>query len=1084
MKTTRLSFSIVALGLVNFAAADVPWPEHPRPDFQRPAWVNLNGQWAFAFDPKDEGEKAGWFKPDHKLGREITVPFPWESKLSGIGDTEYKGVAWYSREVTIPDGPEWRGKDAWLVVGACDWEAKVWVNGQEAGGHVGGYTPFDVNLAKFAKPGEKATITIRAVDNTDPQQPTGKQVNWYTRTSGIWQTVYLEARGKSYIEWIQGVPDVGNGSIKYTARLRSSGPATLEVSSPEGAFEPARSAAEKDNVTVTLKVRNPKPWSPDDPVLYPVRFKLTQAGSAEDQVESYFGLREISVAKAPGRDYQYIYLNGKPIYLAGALHQSFHPDGIYQYPDDAVMRSDYELCKKIGINFLRIHIKAPIPRELYWADKLGVLIMQDMPNFWHHSQQARAWYQAMLQETIRRDFNHPAIFSWVNFNETWGLNNPGPYDKARQEWVSIMYRTTKLLDPTRLVEDNSPCYYDHVDTDINSWHFYINEYAAARKHIQEVVDKCYPGSDFNCCQGHKQKDAPLINSEYGGISAGLGDQDISWCFKYLTNELRRHDKICGYIYTELSDIEWEHNGFVNYDRSPKEYDYEYWHPGFSLKDINSPDFVVIDAPPMIELKEGEKANVPIRISHWSSHEAKDLKLRWCTHWPDQPTTPPATPELRWDSRPARWKSYTVVDQEPIVITATKDRPVGALLVELVDGEQVLARNYVNLCQEIARPGAQATGKDTLTLTFSPGDFGERTFAGAVPVVGGKATEWVAGRQAGHYQYDLQLPYGAALDHLQSITVSAELASRWEEDKLDWPARLTPHDKPQTDNKKWPTDLRISVNGVELGRTKLPDDPSDARGALSHHRGLAGGYGYMTSITTAEEAKLAQIAKEAGPERLLRVRFEVPPDASNKGGLTLYGAGVGCHGLPPSVVLTFKPGHGPSEGFKEDKSPAVNRAREAILVQLPTGEAGGYEWRFTMNAPPADWTAPDFDASNWRKGRGGFGTRGTPNAVIGTSWRRPEIWLRTEFTLDDPADVSGGAWRIYHDEDAEVYLNGVKVVSLPGYATEYLDLPLEADALQALKKGRNVLAVHCRQTEGGQNIDVGLSLLRPATRPAQ
>jgi len=1087
MKINLLSTSIVALGLVGFAAAaDIPWPEHPRPDFQRPAWVNLNGQWAFAFDPKDEGEKAGWFKPDHKLALKITVPFPWESKLSGIADTEYKGVAWYSREVTLPDGPEWQGKDAWLVIGACDWEATVWVNGEEATRHVGGYMPFDVNLSKFAKPGEKVTVTIRAVDITDPQQPTGKQVHWYTRTSGIWQTVYLEARPAAHILNMRVFPSLKDGAGKFELLLtKATDGKNVRLSSPDGAFESTTVRARQLKGTetactavLTAKLKQPRPWSPDDPHLYPVILEVLDGKRVADRVESYFGLREISIAKAPGRDYQYIYLNGKPLYLAGALHQSFHPDGIYHYPNDAVMRSDYELCKQIGINFLRIHIKAPIPRELYWADKLGVLIMQDMPNFWHHSNQARAWYEKMLEETIARDFNHPAIFAWVDFNETWGLNNPGPYDAERQKWVAGIYRKTKELDPTRLVEDNSPCYYDHVETDINSWHFYINDYAAAKKHLAEVVEKCHPGSSFNCCEGWTQKDAPLINSEYGGISAGLGDQDISWCFKFLTNELRLHDKICGYIYTELSDIEWEHNGFVNYDRSPKEYGYEYWHPGFTLKDINNPDFVVIDAPPMIELKDKEVVRVPIRISHWSSHEAKDLKLRWCTHWPAPPTLSPAAPELRWESRPAKWRPFTVVEQEPIVVTAMKDRPVGALLVELLDGEQVLARNYINLCQQIKHPGIQATGKDRLTLTFSPGDFAERTFAGAVPIVSGQPSDWVAGRESGYYQYELELPYGAALDHLQSITVSAELASRGLEEKLDWPARRTPHDKPQTDGKKHPTDVRVSINGVELGRAKLPDDPADARGALSHYRGLAGGYGYMTAITVADEDKLARIAKEAGAERLLRLRFEVPADASSKGGLTLYGAGLGCHGLPPSVVLTFKPGHGPAEDFKQDKSPAVNQAREAIRALVPTAEAGGYEWRFTMTQPAADWTAPEFDASAWRKGRGGFGSRGTPNAVIGTSWRSPEIWLRTEFTLDDPASVRGGSWRIYHDEDVEIYLNGVKVVALGEYTTEYINLPLEPNALKELKKGRNVLAVHCRQTSGGQNVDVGLTLLGP------
>jgi beta-galactosidase/beta-glucuronidase len=519
-------------------AADIPWPEHPRPDFQRSPWVNLNGQWGFDFDPQDAGEKEQWFAPGkHAFSKKIVVPFPWESKLSGIGDKDYKGVAWYSREVTLPNGEGWKGKNAWLIVGACDWEAKVWVNGQPAGEHVGGYLPFEVNLSKFGKPGEKVIVVIRAKDVTDDQQPTGKQIGWYTRTSGIWQTVYVEARGKAHITHFRMKPDIQLGQAQYNVRLVPESQTvqghSVRITSPEPAFEPVKQpvrlqefrrgikdAGTEGQVTVTVKILQPQLWSPESPKLYPVVIELLKDEETVDRVETYFGLRQITTAKAPGRDYKYIYLNGKPIYLAGALHQSFHPDGIYQYPNDAVMRSDYELCKKIGINFLRIHIKTPVPRELYWADKLGVMIMQDMPNFWNNTGQARKWYEDMLREAMTRDFNHPAIFAWVDFNESWGLDHPGPCDEERQRWVEKIHENTKRSDPTRLVEDNSPCKYDHVVTDINSWHFYINDYAEAKKHIQEVVDKTFPGSTFNYIGGRKQTDAPLMNSEYGGISAG------------------------------------------------------------------------------------------------------------------------------------------------------------------------------------------------------------------------------------------------------------------------------------------------------------------------------------------------------------------------------------------------------------------------------------------------------------------------------------------------------------------------------------------------------------------------------------
>ncbi len=1065
-------------------AADIPWPEHPRPDFQRSPWVNLNGQWDFDFDPQDAGEKEQWFAPGkHAFSKKITVPFPWESKLSGISDKDYKGVAWYSREITLPDGEGWKGKDGWLIVGACDWEAKVWVNGKPAGEHVGGYLPFEVNLSQFAKPGEKVVVVIRAKDVTDDQQPTGKQIGWYTRTSGIWQTVYLEPRGRDCIRSIRITPDVKVGAAKFSLRLRLIGQYTLTLTSPDASFDPVSIDVKLEHTMgegawgeATVRIKEPKLWSPDSPKLYPAALELLRDGQVMDRVETYFGLREITAAKAPGRDYKYVYLNGKPIYLAGALHQSFHPDGIYQYPNDAVMRSDYELCKKIGINFLRIHIKIPVPRELYCADKLGVMIMQDMPSFWNNSGQARKWYEEMLHGAISRDFNHPAIFSWVDFNETWGLDNPGPYDAERQQWVEKIYKLTKSLDPARLVEDNSPCKYDHVVTDINSWHFYINDYEQARKHIQEVVDKTYPGSTFNYIGGRKQDDAPLMNSEYGGISAGHGDQDISWCFKYLTNEQRLHDKICGYIYTELSDIEWEHNGYVNYDRSPKEYGYDFWHPGFTLADINSPDFVVIDAPPMIELKDGQTREVPIKVSHWSDKQAKALTLRWRVDWVDLDGV--KWEGEKWETQPAVWKQYEVVDQPAIKVSAEAGMgsAVGALLVELVDGEVVLARNYVNLLVQRSLPAVQVMSKARF-LRFRPGDFSAwqwQESQAAMPAA--VNTEKVCIRGSGYIEYQIDTNIKNA-DELVGLYLTAELSAKAGDEKLDWPERKKDVDYPQTDVKKWPTDLRISINGVEVHRSTLPDDPADARGALSHHRQYhPGSYGFLVAVDVQDESTVKRVF-EAAKDGVLTIRFEVPADAKNKGGLAIFGDSLGLYPVMPTLVVNSRNEMPPLPAtFAPPATAAVNRFVDRAKALLPTAESGGHAWRWTTDKPGNKWNHPDFDDGQWKTGRSGFGKEGTPNAIITTPWTSQDIWLRTEVTIEDPAAIAAGQWRLYHDENCEVFVNGTQVIRQRGFVTQYKDVPLGREALSALRPGRNTIAVHCRQTEGGQYIDLGLTVM--------
>jgi len=905
--------TIASIGWLQTAAAtDVPLPEHPRPNFQRPGWVNLNGPWQFEFDPEDKGLKAEWFKHGrHNLSRQIIVPFPWESRLSGIGDTEYKGAAWYSRDITIPTGNKWQDRNAWLVVGACDWQATVWVDGKLAREHIGGYTPFDINLSQFAKPGQKINITIRAVDITDPQQPTGKQIGWYTRTSGIWQTVYLEPRPPLHIQTIRGTPDIQTGEMSFEVAASQlpdgyrQAQNMLTISSPDGAFEKVTvQVPSSGTVAAKIKVKEPKLWSPVSPTLYPIVFKLARSEST-DYVRSYFGLREISTAKAPGRDYQYIYLNGKPVYLRGALHQSFHPEGIYQYPNDASVRRDYELCKELGLNFLRIHIKAPVPRELFWADKLGILIMQDMPNTWTNNPTARKHWQATFEQTLQRDCNNPAVFAWCLFNETWGLEDKNKkYTPDNQKWVEQMYHLAKKLDPTRLIEENSPCKQDHVITDIHSWHFYINDFVKARDHLRYVVSEVYPGSTFNYIGGRKQGNAPLINSEYGGISAGLGDQDISWCFKYLTNEMRKYDKICGYIYTELSDIEWEHNGFVNYDRSCKEYGYDFWHPGFSVKDINNPDFIVIDTPPCIEFEPGYDLTIPIKISHWSERRARNLKLRYRVIGYDQLGD---RQESMWRDQSATWTQFQVVDQPAVDVTDyIYDKLVlGAVLFELIDGNKTLARNYVNILRKDRQPPtAQMIDEETAAQRFSPADFAEWTFKTKPPKTKGIAAHKVSAQGTGAVEYHVKLHEQLDIKQIKAITVMAELAAKAGDEKLDWPARKKKHDYPQTDNKKWPTDVTLSLNGIKVATETLPDDPADIRGVLSHINGYKGSYGYLTK-ETVEGAALNRIINKLGPDRILCIRWEVPANAKNPGGLAVFGQKLGCYPIEPTVLFKLK-----------------------------------------------------------------------------------------------------------------------------------------------------------------------------------
>jgi hypothetical protein len=914
-------------------------PEHPRPIFQRETWLNLNGPWQFDFDAEGVGETEQWHaEGKHTWQRQIVVPFPWEAKLSGIGDTKYKGVGWYSRSVRVP--ASWQGKRVWLCFGAVDWKARVWVNGQFVGAHVGGYTPFQFDITRHAAPGTEARITVRAEDFTAPEQPTGKQTGWYTRTSGIWQTVYVEPRAATHLDHVRVVTRVDTGAagtarIELTARLQ--GPAQgLRVEAQVGTetvqFAPPNAAGV---ATGRLELAKAHLWSPDDPYLYAVTYKVFAGDQEIDRVSSYLGVREISVRPAPGRDYTYICLNGKPIYLRGDLHQSFHPDGIYQYPSDALLRRDYEYAKEIGINFLRIHIKSEIPRALYWADKLGVLIMEDQPNFSRYTAVSRANWELVLRATVARDISHPSILSWCNFNETWGIG-AGGYGRDRQLWVRDMYHLTKKLDPTRLVEDNSPCRYDHVVTDINSWHFYINDYARARDHIANVVKQTFPGSTFNYVDGFVQANAPLINSEYGGISAGSGDQDISWCFKYLTNELRKHDKICGYIYTEQSDIEWEHNGFLNYDRSEKVYGYDYWFPGFSLADLNRADFVVLDSHPCPQIEPGKTLNVPVRLSHWSDEKADGLTLHWDADLLDRWGA--RRRKIASGSRPVTWQPYQVVPAGTLSVPMPAAGPaVGVLRVWLADRDgRRRAANYINFQVRGEAPRVEVIDQRRVALRFAPEALSAWQWeAGHAPLSDPPRSK-VFGRGAGSIEYQVALPKEIRDRKIATLELVVEASAKAGDEKLAWPARKKKGDYPQTNKKtQWPTDLSVSVAGQEVLAKTLPDDPADARGVLSHVSQFhPGSYGWLVraKIDVADHGDLLRTVAKTGR---VPIRFEVSSKADHRGGLALFGTAAGRYPLDPTLIITFAEDHQLPSDFRSAEPVAQDRLAAARSAVVPT-----------------------------------------------------------------------------------------------------------------------------------------------------
>ena len=1040
---------------------------HPRPDFRRERVALLDGDWAFAFDPEDAGLSARWFEPGRLPAggaRTIRVPFPWQSALSGVHDASYRGVAWYARTV---DSPFVLGEDERLFLrfGAVDHEARVFVNGSDAGGHACGYLPFEIDVTASFRASRTAHVAVRVVDTTDRRFPGGKQFDWYTPTGGIWQSVWLEARGPAWVDSFRVRPSVEKGEAAFEVRLAgslSSAPLRVRIACADGASAeadvPANAAAPAAPLVVRLA--DARPWSPDDPVLHDAALEVVGAGGRViDRVETQFGLREISRGKVPGTDHEAIVLNGEPIYLRGALHQSFNPGGVYAAPDGFFLARDIAIAKASGLNFLRIHIKADDPRLYYWADRLGILVMSDLPNFARWCDEGRAEYETMLEGVIARDFNHPSVFSWCLFNETWGLEAHGT--EEGREWVRAMVRKARALDPTRLVEDNSPCNYDHVETDINSWHFYIADPAQAARHVAEVVSKTVPGTDFNFIGGNVQGTEPLLNSEYGGIAAGSGDQDVSQCLLYLTNELRRHEKIVGYVYTELCDIEWEHNGLVDYDRAEKEFGYGGLFPGMTLRDVFGEDFLVLDGPPVRAASPGDEVTIAASFSGWSKRFGDKAVFAWQAVARDEDgNESPLHPPERAEFAASRFR----------VVPAGAARvrlPPGRRLVlvrawaEAPDG-RVLARNVAAIDSgRGSLPRAEA--KDgAVYLRFDPSEVSDLTFE-TIEL----DDEKLSAPGEGAFEYRLRIPAGLDLDAIASVSFTAELSARAGLDsRVDWPARRTAFDHPQTERaRKTRSTVRVSLNGVPLGEpADLPDDPADARGVLSpvlaHH---PGSHGFLVRREAAAGAWIEAVRRDGA----FRLRIETL--APHHGGLAVFGDGRGATVVDPTLRFALESGAAlPSVA---SGSAAQGAGFKTVLATAP---AGGAEWKWTTADPGPAYADPAFDDSAWAAGRSGFGRAGTPGASIGTEWTTDEIWLRTRVRVDAPPRFL--FLSIHHDEDVEVFVNGQPLFSERGYSTRYREVALGPRAAALFRPGENVVAVRCRQTGGGQYVDLGLRAL--------
>ncbi|HEV2846245.1 MAG TPA: glycoside hydrolase family 2 TIM barrel-domain containing protein [Thermoanaerobaculia bacterium] len=565
---------------------------YPRPMLQRASWTSLNGPWDFALDPQ-----ARWRTPaDVKWKGTILVPFSPETAASGVGDTGFYRRVWYRRTF---DAPRLR-KDHRLLLhfGAVDWAASVWINGCLAACHEGGYTPFTVDLTDLLGEGPQ-TIEVRADD--DPQdlaKPRGKQdwklephSIWYPRTTGIWQTVWLETVPSTWIGSLRWTPSLERWELGFEAwiegepreRLRLA--VKLMVGDQILADDSYTVVAGEVHRRIALSdpgiddFRNELLWSPEKPTLIEAHLKLwaERGGEPLDEVRSYTALRTIAVQG------NRLVLNGRPYYLRMVLDQGYWPETGMTPPGDEALQQDVELAKAMGFNGVRKHQKIEDPRFLYWADRLGLLVWEEMPSAYRFTKRSIQRLTREWMEAVRRDYSHPCIVAWVPFNESWGVPNL-PDNKPERNWVRALYHLTKTLDPTRPVIGNDG--WESVATDIIGIHDYdaIPERIADRYHAEDVLPRLLkherPGGRLLVLEEHAHDDLPVMLTEFGGISAT--DAKNTWGYSRVDGGDALADRyrellavvsglplLTGFCYTQFTDTYQETNGLLHADRTPK-----------------------------------------------------------------------------------------------------------------------------------------------------------------------------------------------------------------------------------------------------------------------------------------------------------------------------------------------------------------------------------------------------------------------------------------------------------------------------------------------------------------------------------
>lgn len=822
------------------------------PQLYRPDEISLSGDWRFAFDPDDDGEARGLHEADGQaqLTETITVPFPWQSALSGLGapppleyqslgseaETQsYNGAVWYAREVEVP--ADWPSDELILLrFGAVDWSATVWVDGVSVAFHEGGYAPFVANISALARPGDSVLVVVRAYDpcHHDDSVLIGKQGGiWYTCAGGIWQDVLLEHRPAVHLRSVFDAPlgedrvfrsvlDIAGGPTEGTIRVSMSC-VEAQCGQPCGPFDHEQAFVlddGDDQVAIELTVDAPV-WTAETPCLLGRAIEVR----ADEQVDTTLGYGAARAQRLdwlpehspddtddPNEQYQGFFVGDEPFYVRAVLDQAYHPESLISWPSRSFRVEELRrLRDEVGFNAVRLHIKPEEPYVYAACDVLGLWVIYDMPcprdlaasgsdSPWRPS-----FEQAMV-DAITRDRNHPSILWWVLFNEAWGLLSPPFWQRDEGiGWVTGMVERARALDWTRPIEGHSPGGFSevmaggalpHVATDVGSYHVYNESPSRFLRRLEQFSRDSYPGSQVNFFGPAVQEGQPLVISEFGPLAANDTEGDLFFGLHGLMNAMWRVPKIQGWVFTQWTDLEWENNGLFRYDREDKVTGLDAL--GLDIPDLFADPYLVVGLDPVVAAEP--ETTVLVDLGVGSSAPLGDVSIEIALLDLDGEVLDSTSKPIDVERRgffPAG--SYTIVTPFAVGIytfEATLNR-----------GEEVLARNGMYLVVD--------NGPEPSATAFSPGSC------------------------EGDCQLEVNVPTPGAGTY--AISFTAEMAS------------VDPRQR-QTDGDALPSQVEIVIDGDVVGTVELADAPHDHRGVLSHLNGYEGGrgaYGELIELSLGE-----------------------------------------------------------------------------------------------------------------------------------------------------------------------------------------------------------------------------------------